>query len=72
MSDIWQRSSNILFIIFITAVVWMMLGSVNALIFFSIVMLWIVLHHTRHIVALERWLQLSDHTPGSIPAGSGA
>ncbi len=72
MSDIWQRSSNILFVIFIAAMVWVILGSINALIFFSIAMLWMVLHHTRHIVALERWLQLSDHTPGSIPAGSGA
>jgi len=72
VADIWQRSSNILMIIFITAVLWMILGGVNALIFFGVAMLWMVLHHTRHIVALERWLQLSDHTPGSIPAGSGA
>ncbi|MDE2387911.1 MAG: phosphate regulon sensor histidine kinase PhoR [Betaproteobacteria bacterium] len=71
MSDIWQRSSNILFFIFITAILWMILGGVNALIFFSVAMLWTVLHHIRYIVALERWLQLSDHTPGSIPAGSG-
>ncbi|PTQ77052.1 PAS/PAC sensor signal transduction histidine kinase [Nitrosomonas oligotropha] len=72
MSDIWQRSSNILFVIFITALLWMMFGATNALFFFGVVMLWMVFHHIRHIVALERWLQLSDHTPGSIPAGSGA
>ena len=50
----------------------MILGAANALFFFGVVMLWIVFHHIRHIVALERWLQLSDHTPASIPAGSGA
>ncbi|QOJ23172.1 MAG: phosphate regulon sensor histidine kinase PhoR [Gammaproteobacteria bacterium] len=72
MSDIWQRSSNVLLVIFITTVLWMMLGSVKALIFFSVTMLWMVFHHIRHIVALERWLQLSDHSPASIPAGSGA
>lgn len=72
MSDIWQRSSNVLLIIFITAVLWMMLSSVKALIFFGVTMLWMVFHHIRHIVALERWLQLSDHSPASIPAGSGA
>lgn len=72
MSDIWQRSSNVLLIIFITAVLWMILGSVKALIFFGVTMLWMVFHHIRHIVALERWLQLSDHSPASIPAGSGA
>jgi two-component system phosphate regulon sensor histidine kinase PhoR len=72
VSDIWQRSSNVLLVIFITAVLWMMLGSVKALIFFSVTMLWMVFHHIRHIVVLERWLQLSDHSPASIPAGSGA
>ena len=72
MSDIWQRSFNIIFVIFITAVLWMILGAVKALIFFSVALLWMILHHIRHLVALERWLQLSDHSPASIPAGSGA
>lgn len=72
MSDIWQRSSNILLIVFITIVVWMIFGAVKALIFFSMAMLWLVFHHIRHLIKLERWLQLSDHSPGSIPAGSGA
>ncbi|MDO8895546.1 phosphate regulon sensor histidine kinase PhoR [Nitrosomonas sp.] len=72
MSDIWQRSFNIIFIIFTAAVLWMIFGAVKALIFFSIALLWMVFHHVRHLVALERWLQLSDHSPASIPAGSGA
>lgn len=72
MSDIWQRSFNIIFVIFITAVLWMILGAVKALIFFSVALLWMILHHIRHLVALERWLQLSNHSPASIPAGSGA
>lgn len=72
MSDIWQRSFNIIFIIFITAVLWMIFGAVKALLFFGVVMLWIAFHHIRHLAALERWLRLSDHSPASIPAGSGA
>ena len=72
MSDIWQRSFNIIFIIFTAAVLWMIIGAVKALIFLSIALLWMVFHHIRHLVALERWLQLSDHSPASIPAGSGA
>lgn len=72
MSDIWQRSSNILLIIFLTAVLGMIFGAVKALIFLSVVLLWMVFHHIRHLVVLERWLQLSDHSPASIPAGSGA
>ena len=71
MSDIWQRSSTILLIIFLTAVLWMIFGAAKALFFLSIVLLWMVFHHIRHLVALERWLQLSDHSPASIPAGSG-
>ncbi len=72
MSDIWQRSFNIIFIIFITAVLWMIFGAVKALIFLSVALLWVVFHHIHHLVALERWLQLSDYSPASIPAGSGA
>lgn len=72
MTDLWQRSFNIIFVILIAAIVWMILGAVKALIFLCVVLLWMIFHHIRHLVALERWLQVSDHTPGSIPAGSGA
>jgi two-component system, OmpR family, phosphate regulon sensor histidine kinase PhoR len=72
VSDIWQRSFNMILVILITAVLWMIFGAVNALIFCSGALLWMVFHHVRHLVALERWLQVSDHTPASIPAGSGA
>lgn len=72
MSDIWQRSSNILLLVFVTAIIWSILGAIKALVFSSLVLLWMVFHHIRHLVILERWLQLSDHTPASIPAGSGA
>ena len=71
MSEIWQRSFNIVFIIMIAAVVWLILGVTKALLFLSVALLWMVFLHLRHLVALERWLQLSDHTPASIPAGSG-
>jgi len=72
VSDIWQRSFNLIFIIFITAVLWIILGAVKALMFLIVVLLWMVFYHIRHLVALERWLRFSDHSPASIPAGSGA
>lgn len=72
MTDLWQRSFNIIFVILIAAIAWMIFGAVKALIFLCAVLLWMIFHHIRHLVALERWLQVSDHTPGSIPAGSGA
>ena len=72
MADIWQRTSNLFLVVFITAVLWMILGAVKALIFLSVILLWMVFHHVRHLVALERWLQRSDHSSASIPPGSGA
>jgi len=72
VSDIWQRSLNIILILFFTAVLWVIFGAVSALIFCSIILLSLVIHHTRHMVALERWLQVSDHSAASIPAGLGA
>ncbi len=72
MSDIWQRSFNIILVILMTIVLWMISSAVPALIFSSGTLLWMVFHHVRHVVALERWLQVSDHTSASIPAGSGA
>ncbi len=72
MTDIWRRASNLLFIVFIAAVLWLILDAVTALMFLCGVLLWMVFHHLRHLVALERWLQRSDHSPTSIPAGSGA
>lgn len=71
MTDLWQRSFNIIFVVLIAAIVWMIFGAVNALALLCTVLLWMVFQHLRHLVALERWLQVSDHTPGSIPAGSG-
>lgn len=72
MADFWQRSTNVFLIIVISAIVWLVLDAVKALIFCSIALLWMVLHHLHHLVILERWLLRSNHSPSSIPAGSGA
>ncbi len=72
MADFWQRSTNVLLILIIAAIIWLVLDATKALIFCSAALLWMVLHHIRHLVILERWLLRSNHTPASIPAGSGA
>ncbi|UJP05211.1 MAG: phosphate regulon sensor histidine kinase PhoR [Nitrosomonas sp.] len=72
MWNIWQHSFNIVFVLMIAAVAGMVFGALKALIFLCGVLLWMVFHHLRHMVALERWLRVSDHTAASIPAGSGA
>lgn len=72
MVDIWKRSSGIVYVILVAALAWLMFGAMKALIFCTLALLWMVFHHVRHIVLLERWLLRSDHTQNSIPAGSGA
>lgn len=72
MSDIWQRSFNLVFAILVAVVVWLIFGAVKALLFLCVVLLWMVFQHIRHLAALEQWLRLSDHSSSSIPAGSGA
>jgi two-component system phosphate regulon sensor histidine kinase PhoR len=72
VADIWQRTSNLFLVIFIAAVLWVIIDAVKALIFLSVILLWMVFHHVRHLVALERWLRRSDHSFASIPPGSGA
>ncbi len=71
MADIWERSSGIVYVILAAAFVWLIFGAMKALIFSTLALLWMVFHHVRHIVLLERWLLRSDHTQASIPAGSG-
>ncbi|MCH9639096.1 MAG: phosphate regulon sensor histidine kinase PhoR [Betaproteobacteria bacterium] len=72
MSGFSQRYIGLIFLILFTAVLWAIVGAVYALMFFSAMMLWSVIHHIRHIVKLEQWLQYSDHTSASIPEGAGA
>ncbi len=72
MADIWERSSGIVYVILAAALAWLIFGAMKALIFCTLALLWMVFHHVRHIVLLERWLLRSDHTQASIPAGSGA
>ncbi len=71
MTGFWHRCIGLLSLTLFTAVLWAVFGAVNALLFFSTMLLWSVIHHIRHMVKLEQWLQHSDHTSASIPEGSG-
>lgn len=71
MVGIFQRMG----IVFSAAVAALLCGTITQAIygwmFFSVVLLGLVIHHTRHLIAFEKWLLISDHTPSSIPAGMG-
>ncbi|HNP26960.1 MAG TPA: phosphate regulon sensor histidine kinase PhoR [Nitrosomonas sp.] len=71
MFGFWQRLGWIVLIAIVALLIGMFAGTLSGLVFFSIALLWLVIHHTRHLVALEQWLLISDHTPSSIPPGSG-
>ncbi|SFP58922.1 PAS/PAC sensor signal transduction histidine kinase [Nitrosomonas cryotolerans] len=72
MSDFWQRFSGIIFVTFITALLWAALGAAKALMFYSIILLWLVIYHLRNLAALDRWLQLPELTSSTIPDSSGS
>ena len=72
MSDFWQRSSGIILLAFITIVLWAITDIVFALAFFSVALLLLVILYIRHLVALDRWLRISDLSLSSIPDASGA
>ena len=71
MFGLWQRLSGVFSIAIIALLIGMFTGIMMGLVFFSIALLWMVIHHTRHLLALERWLLISDHSSSSIPHGSG-
>jgi two-component system, OmpR family, phosphate regulon sensor histidine kinase PhoR len=71
VSDIFRR----LGLVFSAAIVALLIGMITSAVygwfFLSAVLLVLVIHHTRHLIALEDWLLISDHTTSSIPEGSG-
>ncbi|GJL72987.1 MAG: phosphate regulon sensor protein PhoR [Nitrosomonas sp.] len=72
MFDFWRRSSGIVFLIFITFVLWAISDAVIALTFFSVSLLLMMTLYIHHLVALDRWLRSNDLTVSSIPDAAGA
>lgn len=72
MQSFWQRSITIILLTVAAAVAWAALGAVKALVFYSGALLLLVIHHLRHLAALDRWLQTPVPTSVTLPDGSGA
>lgn len=71
MFNLWQRFTGIILLTVVTAVIWIAVDAVTALILFSFVLLGITLHHTYCLASLDRWFQRFNHTsmdPSTIPA----
>ncbi|SEN41357.1 phosphate regulon sensor histidine kinase PhoR [Nitrosomonas marina] len=71
MFSYWRRLGIVLLIALIALLIGLFTETLIGLSVFSVSLLWLVVHHTKHLAALEQWLLISDHTPSSIPAGSG-
>lgn len=57
MFDLWQRFAGIIFLIVATAVIWMAVDAVTALMLFSFILLALAIHHTYCLASLDRWFQ---------------
>ncbi len=62
MFDLWQRFTGIFLLIVVTAVLWVAVDAVAALLLFSFILLGITIHHTYCLASLDRWFQRFDHT----------
>lgn len=72
MSAFWQRFITVILLTAATAALWLALGAVKALAFYSVTLLLLLIHHLRHLSALDNWLQTPAPTSVTLPEGSGA
>lgn len=60
--DLCRRFSGIILLIGVTAIVWVALDAVAALILFSSVLLGLTIYHTYCLAILDQWFQQFNHT----------
>lgn len=71
MSDSWERLTTLILIIVVAGILWATLGVLIALVFCSIALLLLVIHHWRHLIMLDRWLQAEELASVALPDSSG-
>lgn len=72
MSAFWQRFLTVILLTAVTAALWLAAGAVKALVFYSVTLLLLLIHHLRHLSALDNWLQTPEPASVTLPEGSGA
>ncbi|HKX53706.1 MAG TPA: phosphate regulon sensor histidine kinase PhoR [Nitrosospira sp.] len=68
MSGFWERFANLVLIAVVSWVVVAALGAVAALTFYVVALVLLVLHHSRNLKRLDRWLHSEETVP---PESSG-
>ncbi len=72
MSDFRQRLTSVILLTIATVGLWLVLGVVAALAFYSFALLLLVIHHLRYLTALDKWLQTPAPTVATLPDATGA
>lgn len=72
MSDFSQRLTSVILLTIATVGLWLVLGVVAALAFYSFALLLLVIHHLRYLTALDKWLQTPAPTVATLPDATGA
>lgn len=72
MSGFRQRLTSVILLTIATAGLWLALGAVTALVFYSVALLLLVVHHLRYLAALDEWLQTPAPTATMLPDATGA
>ena len=72
MSGFRQRLTSVILLTIATVGLWLVLGAITALVFYSLVLLLLVVHHLRHLTALDKWLQAPAPTVATLPDATGA
>ncbi len=72
MSGFRQRLTSIILLTIATAGLWLILGAVPALMFYSIALLLLLVQHLRYLAALDQWLQTPTPTAATLPDATGA
>jgi len=70
-----RLSGSLLMVILATVIagsLWLIFDIVIALLFYSTVLLLLVIYHLHYLMSLDRWLQIPDPTSATLPDGSGA
>lgn len=69
MFSFWQRYHRLFLLTFVAVILWAIFGAVFALVFYSSILLFVVIRHIRYRDELDRWLQTSELDASTIPDG---
>lgn len=71
MPGTWERVTPLVLLVIVAAALWATLDLVAMLVFCSLMLLLLTIHHWRHLDTLDKWLQSEELSPSGLPDSSG-